>query len=299
VLSFMDTMNLTALLACLGMRVGIVVSERLQPDRKRNGRGIDVARRLLYPRADRTVVQTTRVAAYFPRAMQRRISIIGNPIDPAAASAQPGIPGPRGRFRIVSLGRLEYQKGFDLLIDAFARIADENEHWDLVIFGDGQERESLARQAIVQGVAARVYFAGVTREPQRELAASHIMAFPSRFEGFPNALGEALAVGLPTVGCVGVSGVEDLIVDGVTGFLVSPVGGSAAFAAALERLVHDGDLRERMGGAARMHVRRWASEAILPEWEHLLEAIASHTIRRRRGALGEPEMETDLPQPGA
>jgi glycosyltransferase involved in cell wall biosynthesis len=78
-----------------------------------------------------------------------------------------------------------------------------------------------------------------------------------------------------------VSGVEDMIVDGVTGFLVDPNEGSAGFGAGLARLVEDTRLRERMGTAAALHARRWRSDTVLPEWETLLRAVAGETRRRR------------------
>ncbi len=296
VLSFMDTMNLTALVACLGIRVAIVIAERIDIAQHEVSRGVNFARRLLYPLASRTVVQTNRIAKHFRETMRCRIAVIPNPIEGMSLCAQPMIPNAHGRFRIVALGRLDYQKGFDLLIDAFARIARRHAFWDLVIFGDGQERETLLRQAEALGIAARVSFAGMTRDPETELAASHIMAFPSRYEGFPNALGEGLAAGLPAVGFGNVSGVEDLIVDGLTGFLINPGAGSEAFTNALERLVEDPDLRQRLGAAARVHVGRWASEMIFAQWESLLQRAANE-VNGRKGS-GFPDTKQDSRQVG-
>jgi glycosyltransferase involved in cell wall biosynthesis len=269
VLSFIDTMNITTLVGA-GADVPVVVSERIDPGEHPVNTIIDVARRVLYPRASRVVVQTARAAAHIPLAVGNRVSIVANPIAPAISIAQPRSAAESGRFRIIGLGRLEVQKGFDRLIDAFAAIADKNPLWDLVIFGEGTQRAALERQVASLHLGSRILLPGATTTPEHQLAASHIAGFSSRYEGFPNALGEALAAGLPSVGFKDVSGVEDLIVDGVTGYLVESSSGIDGLSLALERLMTDGLLRERLGAAARAHSARWAPDVVLSQWEALL-----------------------------
>jgi glycosyltransferase involved in cell wall biosynthesis len=278
VLSFIDTMNLAAVVACVGTRAGVVVSERVDPARHASGRIVSMARWLLYPLAACTVVQTPRVAAYFPAWLRSKIKVIANPIEPAARQARPADPGNGGRFRIVSLGRLERQKGFDMLVEAFAGLSKRHPLWDLVIFGEGSERKVLAELAGRLGIGDRVFLPGLTRDPELELASSHVMAFPSRYEGFPNALGEAMAVGLPAAAFRGVSGVEELIQDGVSGILVDPGAGAAGLERALERLVAAAPLRATMGSAGLASVQQWAPARIMSEWEHVLRVTADGSM---------------------
>jgi glycosyltransferase involved in cell wall biosynthesis len=109
-----------------------------------------------------------------------------------------------------------------------------------------------------------------------ELLSSHLMAFPSHFEGFPNALAEALAAGLPAVGCAGVSGVEDLICNNENGILLDLTDDASRWAEALARLMGNASLRERYGAQARRHMQAWRLETIGGRWERQLEAVARH-----------------------
>ena len=186
------------------------------------------------------------------------------------------MPGPDGRFRVIAVGRLDPQKGFDLLIAAFARVAPALQDWDLVIFGEGAELPSLEAMIAERGLGDRVRLLGVSGEIDRELARSHLMAFPSRFEGFPNALAEAMAAGLPAIGFRGVSGVEELIEHGRTGLVTSMDG--TALADALEALMADPRRRELYGQAARLRSATWNPQSILSRWEDLLLAAASPSV---------------------
>jgi glycosyltransferase involved in cell wall biosynthesis len=275
VLSFMDAMNIVALVASFGLHIPVVVSERDDPRHHDIGCFKTIMRRLLYPRSRCLVVQTKRIADYFSSQLGNKISVVANPVVIPDAMARPKQPGADGRFRIVAAGRLTYQKAFDGLIEAFAALTTRFPHWDLIIFGEGEDRESLEQGIRDRQLEGRVRLPGVQGNLADELAAAHIMAFPSRYEGFPNVLAEGLAAGLPAVGYAEVSGVEDLILDGVTGLLVSPPQDRSAFAQALAQLMADANLREKMGAAARRHVVQWAPDRILPLWEEVLTNAAS------------------------
>jgi GalNAc-alpha-(1->4)-GalNAc-alpha-(1->3)-diNAcBac-PP-undecaprenol alpha-1,4-N-acetyl-D-galactosaminyltransferase len=287
VVSLMDTMNVTALISCLGLGIPVVVSERNDPALHRIGWAKEAVRDRLYPLAWLVVVQTRRVARYFPTSLQRKLRIIANPIPAARLSAHPDQPNAEGRMRTISVGRFEPHKGFDRLIEAFARIADQRPEWDLVIIGEGPARASLEALVRRHGLEGRVRLPGVVKDVFRELAASHLMAFPSRYEGFPNALAEALAAGLPAVGQKGVSGVEDLIVDGKTGVLLDSSDDPAVLAAALSALMGDACWRRALGAAARDHVAQWNPDTILGVWEAVLAEAAHGRAPRKSSGDGD------------
>jgi GalNAc-alpha-(1->4)-GalNAc-alpha-(1->3)-diNAcBac-PP-undecaprenol alpha-1,4-N-acetyl-D-galactosaminyltransferase len=268
IVSFMDTTNITTLVSCIGLAVPVVISERIDPSMHRIGELKNAARRYTYPLARFVVTPTKRVADYFPSSLQPKIRIIGNPIASPAVKAKPSESV--DRKRIIAVGRCEPQKGFDRLIDAFSVVAEDHPDWDLVIIGDGPDRLQLEAQGRKLGLGARICFRGVTSDVFSDLAAAHLMAFPSRYEGFPNALAEGLAVGLPAVGYRGVSGVEELIVHGETGLLIGEDAGTSEFAGALSALMADPDLRARFGAAAQRHVGKWASDGIFARWDALL-----------------------------
>ncbi len=127
-------------------------------------------------------------------------------------------------------------------------------------------------------LGARVVLKGIVADISGEFAQSHVMACSSRYEGFPNALAEGLAHGLPAVGYRGVSGVEDLVIDGKTGLLADLDDGAAGLARALSRLMSDTQFRAAAREAAREHIRRWAPDRIFAQWE---EALAEATGRMR------------------
>jgi glycosyltransferase involved in cell wall biosynthesis len=190
--------------------------------------------------------------------------------------AQPCTANSNGRKRIIAVGRCDPQKGFDRLIEAFAFLASDHPNWDLVIVGDGPDRTGLQRRVQQLGLEVRINLIGTVSDVYKELAASHLMAFPSRNEGFPNALAEGLAVGLPAIGYEGVSGVEELIVDGKTGLLVDQKDEVAGLARALSTLMTDADLRVRLGNAARSHIDQWVPDRIFVLWDEVLrEAMAT------------------------
>lgn len=272
ILSFMDTMNTTAVLSCLGTGVPVVVSERVDPSRHPLPWPKRVLRLAAYGMAHAVVVQTERIRRAFPSWLSRRMTIIPNGVPLPSMNAQPDVPGRNGRFRVIGIGRLEHQKGFDLLIEAFAAIAPRHPDWDLVIFGEGSERTALTALSERMGVATRVCLAGLTSSPEAEMTASHVIAFPSRYEGFPNALAEGMAAGLPAVAQIGVSGVEELVVEGRTGFLVGD--DSAGLADALDRLMTNPNLRGEMGREARQHATLWAPDDIHARWATVLAAAA-------------------------
>ena len=272
VVSFMDTMNVTAIVSCAGLDIPVVVSERNDPALHRIGRAKEVLRDRLYARAQLVVVQTERIARYFPKSLRPKLRIIANPVPSAPAQARPDRFNRQGRLRLIAIGRLEPHKGFDRLIDAFARLAPGQPHWDLRILGEGPERPKLTDLIRARALEGRVELPGVVKDVWSELSGSHLMAFPSRYEGFPNALAEGLAAGLPAIGRKGVSGVEDLIVDGETGLLVEDT--PSALTAALSALMLDAKTRTDFGAAARKHVRQWGPSHILGLWEAALSEAA-------------------------
>ena len=270
VVSFMDTMNVTTLISCLGLGIPVVVSERNDPALNRIGGLKELLRDRLYPLAQLVVTQTNRAARYFPLSLQPKLRIIPNPVPLSRLCAEPDKANAEGRLRVIAVGRLERQKGFDQLIEAFGRIAHEQAQWDLTIIGEGPGRTQLEASVKRLDLDGRVLLPGIVRDMSSELATAHLMAFPSQYEGFPNALAEGLAVGLPAVGYHGVSGVEDLIVDGKTGLLVDMGEGAIALAGAMSTLMSDARLRRQLGHAARRHVTQWAPSDVLALWEEVL-----------------------------
>lgn len=277
VISFVDLTNVMALLATTGLKLPVIVSERIDPAAyaHRLSRLDRNLRRLIYPRASRIVVQTKRAARFFDRFPPDKIVTIPNPVPQSNLTAQPDRASADGRFRIIGVGRLDHQKGFDILIDSFAILAAQFPDWDVVIFGQGPDRAALLNQVEAHGLDERIKLMGVSKDVASESARSHLMAFPSRYEGFPNALSEAMAVGLPAIAFNRVSGVEDLVINHETGLLVdwdqsklaSP---TSPFADGLRKLMTEAELRTRLGAGGKIRIQQYSPEIIFRQWEELI-----------------------------
>ncbi|HZP43034.1 MAG TPA: glycosyltransferase [Candidatus Binatia bacterium] len=189
--------------------------------------------RMLVRAADGVGACSAEAAAYARAAGAGLVRLVPNGYDPAELAG--GAPFPHPRPYVLGVGRLEMQKGFDVLIDALARLPRADV--DLLLAGDGSRRAALEALAGARGVASRVRFLGAT-DRATTVALFHgaaVVACPSRFEGLPLVCVEALAAGRPVVASC-VNGIPELVADGETGLLVPP-DDAAALAAALGRLL--------------------------------------------------------------
>lgn len=270
VVSFGTSLNILTLKACRGLGRRVVISERSDAGLQGWGR---LSRRF-YDRAD-VVTANSRGAL---RGLEnfvdpRKLAFVPNPLvlPNGNGNGNGGPPLARRPPLFLTVGRLVWDKAYDVLLDAFAMLGREFEDWRLSVVGGGHLRDSLATQADALGVAPRVTWHGVVRDPHAFYREASVFALPSRTEGMPNALLEAMGSGLPVVVSDRAPGPLELVEDGVTG-LVVPVDDAAALASALSRLARDTDLRRRLGEAARARVS--ASEHELPRalaaWESVI-----------------------------
>ncbi|GAA4958110.1 glycosyltransferase involved in cell wall biosynthesis [Nonomuraea thailandensis] len=175
---------------------------------------------------------------------------------------------------VIAAGRLVPQKGFDLLIKAFAQVVPEHPEWRLRIFGTGPRRGQLAGLVEQFGLGAHVALPGRTDRLERELTDASVYALSSRFEGLPMVMIEAMTHALPVVAFDCPTGPKDVLTDGADGLLVPPRDVDA-LAAALNRVIADRDLRLRMGRAALRTSRAYGPEQVMPLWEDLFSELVA------------------------
>lgn len=276
VISFMDRTNVLTLLATRGLKTRIIVSERVDPSRHDCPRVWSWIRLVAYPWADCVVCQTDSVRRWMNRHIRRaRIAVIPNPVSPPqvdplqTASTDAERLALHGHPTVAAMGRLTAQKGFDLLISAFAGAVRTNPAWRLVILGDGPQRDQLILLARSFQVQEKVSLPGILKNPFSLLRQADIFVLPSRYEGFPNALLEAMACGLPVVSFDCPSGPADIIRHGVDGLLV-PAQNVDALARAMAALMNDEKWRSRLSSKAVEVAQRFSLERVMGMWEPLL-----------------------------
>jgi glycosyltransferase involved in cell wall biosynthesis len=278
VLSFIDQMNVLCLLALAG-RLPVVVSERIDPARHDIGRLWDLLRLLTYGRTKAIVVQTRAAVEFFPPRLQRLCRVIPN----AVLSVVPRSGGaPLGRRLpspcVVGLGRLHPQKGFDLLLQAFAKTRAAHPDWSLRIFGEGPQRPELEALCTRLGLDPDAVFPGTETDVDVLLAQAEVFVMSSRFEGFPNALCQAMAHGAAVIATNCPSGPDSIVRHGIDGLLVPPED-TAALASALETCMADAGKRAALGARGREIMDRFRPDKVLAMWEQTLHAAVS-TPRR-------------------
>ncbi|GAA0401771.1 hypothetical protein GCM10009530_62050 [Microbispora corallina] len=234
-----------------------------------------------YPRLDAVVTLTDADAAEYAAILdgaRTRLATIPNALTPAVRT--PAAPNSK---IIVAAGRLTRQKGFDLLVEAFAAVADKHPDWQLRIYGDGKERAKLQRLIHRLHLYNHVFLMGGTTTLEQELAKGAMFVLSSRSEGFGMVLIEAMAHALPVVSFDCPNGPAEIITGGRDGLLVPPQD-VTGLTVAIESLIADPSLRNRLGTAAKESVARYYVDRIRGRWEQLFTELQEMKAPSRRSS---------------
>ncbi|MGW7058093.1 glycosyltransferase [Streptomyces sp. NPDC054904] len=216
-----------------------------------------------YSQVDRLLVLTPEDADLWIRAGMENVDSMPNPLP-----FMPDSPAPRTSKVVASVGRLAFEKGVDLLLDAWADAAPHHPDWTLRIHGAGIEEESLRAHCASLGLDDSVEWMGSTDDVLGALCGASVFAQASRAEGFPITLLEAMAAGLPVAAFDCAPGVREIVEHGEDG-LLARLGNTMELAGHLDALMSDADLRDRLGDAGFRSVRRFSSDEITDRWEAL------------------------------
>lgn len=204
---------------------------------------------------------------------------IGNAATAGMPKAKPGAL--KERYKITNVGSICSRKNQKLLVEAFKKLADRYPLWDVEIWGEKNSPYAKFLQKYIKQhhLEKRVHLCGTTKNIAQVYANSDIFAYPSRSEGFPNGVIEAMSAGVPLIGLRGCHGTNYLVKDGVNGFLAED--DPTPFALALQKLMDDSALRKRMGEASFKATEAYQSEKLWDQWETVLSEIAKHDNQKK------------------
>ena len=235
----------------------------------RKGALISHSRRLAIKNADLTVVISKGDLRSYKERFKgpKNLRLIYNPLSVKELSSCGG-----DTKRVIAAGRLTYQKGFDMLLEAWRKVEKEAPQWTLAIFGEGEDKSSLKAQAERCGLK-KVSFNGYTDKLYSEMQKSAIFVLSSRYEGFGLVLLEAQAAGLPCVSFDCKEGPREIIDNGINGFLVRE-GDTKELSERILLLIKNTALRRSFSENSQKDLYRFTPEKILKEWNTVLEEIS-------------------------
>ncbi len=270
VISFMSNSNFRAILATRLLKTKNLISVRVDPKIGYKSPKQATAAKLLYPLAAGCVFQTKEAQAWFSDRVQRKSEVILNPISPAFLNVQ---GEPLAEKRIVTCGRLNIQKRFDLMIDAFDKICDNHPDFSLEIYGVGDKEADLKEQIQKLGRNAQIRLMGRCEDVPNAIKNAYAFVLSSDFEGLPNALMEAMALGLPVISTdCGGGGARALINDGEDGWIV-PCGDADALSKAMDACMGDSEEAKRRGEKAGEKAKGFSAQCVVAQWETYLKKL--------------------------
>lgn len=268
IISFLLPINCITLLATLGLKKKIIISERNDP-KEANSYWQFLMSKILYPLADYCVFQTKRIQNYYSKQCIDKSSIILNPLDTTSFPQKNNYE----QKSFVAVGKLWPQKNHLLLIDAFYQFSQNHDGYTLKIFGEGPLREIITSRIEQLGLTGKVFLMGNQPDVIRKIVDEGVFILSSDYEGLSNALMEAMCVGMPCISTK-CAGADEIITDGLNGILVD-VGSKAQLVKAMEYVSLFPDEKKRIGTEALKYRAICASDTVIEEWQKVIERVVS------------------------
>ena len=277
VISFLARVNVATALSTMGMKSSLIICERTWPPfASLNNKFLRIYR-FLFRGAKKIIVQTQKSKTWmienFP---DTNVKVIPNPIIyplPVLIkkSVSPKSLVLQNRKVILASGRMVKFKQFDVLIEAFSQIKDKYQDWDLVILGDGEEKDNLNKLSFELGITDRVFFPGKVGNISEWYKRADLFVLSSIVEGFPNVLLEAMSYGVPSISFDCDTGPRDMIQDGINGILVDPNEKELGLSNAIDKIIANQELRYNLAKNSILLREKYSINNIIQKWNNILD----------------------------
>lgn len=264
VVSFFAKINIIVLFALYRNLGDIVVSERNDPSKDGRSNIVRLLTNILYPFAKKVVFQTNWAKSCFLEKVQRNSIIVPNPVTEIVIGEKI-----KKEKVIINVGKLMEQKNQRLVIKAFSLIAAEYPEYKLIIYGEGSEREGLEDLISELGLKGRVELPGWTSEIHKRIAESELFVLSSNYEGFSNALLEAMMIGVPCIS-TDCAGSNELIENNANGLLV-PVNGLSELVSGMRLILNNPALANKLAQQGKRDVQKYGVSNIIIRWESVID----------------------------
>lgn len=269
VISFMAEPNFRMLIATMGLKCKKIISVRNDPRKEYSGKFRGLLAKYIFLLADGIVFQTQEAKEYFKTRIQLKSKVIWNAVNSKFYNCRPDLT----QCNMVAVGRLEEQKNYLMMIKAIQIIVDKYPSVKLKIWGEGKEKESLIQKVNELNLQNNIFFEGQTDSVDVELEKASIFLMTSNYEGLPNSLMEAMAVGLACVSTdCSCGGPRELLHNMNSEFLI-PVNDEKLFAQAVIKLIESGDLRKRNASNCKMIAENFKTDIIYQQWNHYIKRL--------------------------
>ncbi len=271
IISFIKKNNFMALVSAFGLKIPVIVSVRSNPAREYPDKLTRLLVRLLFPRAAGVVLQTKQAMDFFPDSVKKNAIILPNSLN--AQFIEKAYESEKKK-EIVWVGRMDENKNPKMLLEAFSEIAKDYPEWSLKFIGDGCRMKELKEICRQKKCENQISFLGEISQVAQEVSAASIFVLTSKQEGMPNALIEAMVLGLaPIATDCPCGGPAELIIPEENGILI-PVDDKEALKSALIRLMEDEAYRNRLGEKAKELIQIVHPDKVNRKWLEYVEKVS-------------------------
>lgn len=266
-------MNEYGVIATLGLRTNNIISIRVAPEILYDTNTKSFFSRMLLSFASGAVFQTEAAKRWFSIGLQNKGTIIGNPICNRFYSVERKVE----KGLLIASGRLSAQKNYPMLLNAIS-IVLRYKKVRLEIYGKGEDESKLKDLMFELGITSNVTFCGNSNDMPSMLSRADIFLHSSNYEGLPNALMEAMAVGVPCIATDCIGGGSRMLIGNCERGILCPINDENVFAGSILRLLNDETLKERLGDTAKKYATRYLPDNCCKSWEKYINDVYNKSI---------------------